>query len=328
MYLLGIDGGGTKTEGVVADAYGNVFVRVVTGPSNPTSMSKEEFERTISELLQQIQSKNPDIFNQIEVCFAGMAGVGEKGSQRYTKELLKKYLPSRTNIFVDNDAVNALYSGTLGEAGIVQIAGTGAITFGINKNKKVSRVGGWGYLFDDEGSGFYLGNEALKAVFKEHDGRGPSTTLKKQILSYFQLESVPEIIEKVYGREHPKSVIAPISRFVVEEAINQDVVALEIIDEACEKMFHSIKTCHQVLFQNEEPTIIVLSGGVFTDSKLFIQRFQKLAMSSTLPNLMFRKNIIPPVGGAIVAGLNNVQMKLGVEFAETFYKQFKEFDIL
>lgn len=45
LYLLGIDGGGTKTEGVIADAYGNVFARVVTGPSNPTSMSREDFER-------------------------------------------------------------------------------------------------------------------------------------------------------------------------------------------------------------------------------------------------------------------------------------------
>ena len=88
-------------------------------------------------------------------------------------------------MIVRNDAFNALYSGTLGEPGIVQIAGTGAVTLGINENGEVARSGGWGYLFDDEGSGFYLGNEALKAVFRSFDNRGKKTSLTDRITEYF-----------------------------------------------------------------------------------------------------------------------------------------------
>ncbi|WP_342599894.1 BadF/BadG/BcrA/BcrD ATPase family protein [Psychrobacillus sp. FSL H8-0483] len=322
MYVLGIDGGGTKTVGLVADENGNVFMKVITGPSNPNAMLPEEFEKVLSNLLHQIHIQNPRIFNQIEICFAGMAGVGESGSHKNVEGLLKKQLPSKTQIIVDNDAVNALYSGSLGESGIVQIAGTGAITLGMNKNQKRCRVGGWGYLFDDEGSGFYLGNEALKAVFKAYDSRGSFTSLTSRVLNHFQLETVPEIIQKIYGGHQSKSSIAPLSCYVVEEAMNEDEVAVQIVHDACMRMFHSIKTCHQQLFDQDESTIVVLSGGVFTNSALFIQHLQKLA-SITLPNLTFRKNLIPPVGGAIVAGFLKKDVKIEKNFVETFNKHFQ-----
>ncbi|MFY3791436.1 N-acetylglucosamine kinase [Ureibacillus sp. MALMAid1270] len=322
MYILGIDGGGTKTTAIIADENGKVYSQTITGSSNPNTLSQDQFEQVMCDLLCQLREHNEDIFNSIEVCFAGMAGVGESGRDEEMKSLLLQHLPSNPLVIVQNDAVNALYSGTLGATGIVQIAGTGAITIGLNENNKMVRVGGWGYLFDDDGSGFYLGNEALRAVFQHHDGRGMDTTLTEAILYHFEVMAVPDLIEKIYGKDHPRSVIAPLSRYVVKLAELGDQVANTIIENACKKMMHSIKTCHSQLFEQDHNTSVILSGGVFTNEEIFVQHFKKFS-NETHPNLKFSKTLIPPVGGAIAAGIKAVQKNIDPNFVETLNKGVK-----
>ena len=302
MYVLGIDGGGTRTTGIVADEFGNVYMHAVTGRSNPNTLQQAEFEDVICGLVRELKKQNDAVFNQLSICFAGIAGVGESGRDTEVAALLARELPEGTKVIVRNDAFNALYSGTLGGPGIVQIAGTGAVTLGINESGEVARSGGWGYLFDDEGSGFYLGNEALKAVFRSYDDRGHATSLTDRIMDYFEVGRVPDIIGKVYGQEHPRSVIAPLSQIVVQEAQAGDVVSKGIIEKACSEMMHSIEACHRRLFDEHHPTAIVLSGGVFTDADLFVDVSDELARLS-IPNVEFQTTQVPPVGGAVLAGL-------------------------
>lgn len=323
MYILGIDGGGTRTTGIVADEHGNVHMHAVTGRSNPNTLQQAEFEEVICGLVQELKRQNNAIFTQVSVCFAGIAGVGESGRDAEVAALLARELSAGTKVIVRNDAFNALYSGTLGEPGIVQIAGTGAVTLGINENGDVARSGGWGYLFDDEGSGFYLGNEALKAVFRFYDDRGPATSLTERLTDYFDVVRVPDIIGKVYGQEHPRSIIAPLSRFVVQEARAGDIVSTGIIEKACSEMMQSIEACHRRLFDKNQPTAIVLSGGVFTDAELFTERFRELA-SDSIPNAVFQSAQVPPVGGAVLAGLAGQQSAVGPEFVSRLNEQLRE----
>src|SRR4051812_8847372 len=112
MYVLGIDGGGTKTIGIVVDEFGSVYMKAESGRSNPNTLSQLEFENVMSGLLLQLQNQQSEIYEQISVCFAGMAGVGESGRDEEVANLLRKYLPADTKIIVKNDAFNALYSGT------------------------------------------------------------------------------------------------------------------------------------------------------------------------------------------------------------------------
>lgn len=322
MYVLGIDGGGTKTNGVVADENGNVFMQTVTSRSNPNTLSKAEFEKVMSDLILELKTQKPDIFEEVTVCFAGMAGVGESGRDVELTNLLKKYLPTKTQVFVNHDAINALYSGTLGAPGIVQIAGTGSITFGMNEVDKTARSGGWGYLFDDEGSGFYMGNEALRAIFQDFDGRGFATDLTGLVLKHYNVSYVPDIIGQVYGHEHPRSAIAPLSKYVVEAAVANDEVAKNIILKACESMVSCIHSCHRQLFEENHQTIIVLSGSVFTNAQLFIQLLNEFT-SEAMPNVEFRQTQVSPVGGAVVAGLLSQNLELGKHFAKQMNEQMQ-----
>lgn len=320
MYVVGIDGGGTRTTGIVADEFGNVYMHAVTGRSNPNTLQQAEFEEVICGLARELKKQNEAVFNQLSSCFAGIAGVGESGRDAEVAALLARELPTGTKIKVRNDAFNALYSGTLGGPGIVQIAGTGAVTLGINENGEIARSGGWGYLFDDEGSGFYLGNEALKAVFRSFDNRGPMTSLTDQVTKYFAVKNIPDIIGKVYGEEHPRTVIAPLSRLVLQEAQADDDIAKEILDNACVEMMQSIEACHRRLFADDHPTAIVLSGGVFTEFDLFASRFRELA-SEIIPNAIFQSTQVPPVGGAVLAGLADQQIVVELAFASRMNDQ-------
>ena len=105
------------------------------------------------------------------------------------------------NVTVDHDAITALYSGTLGRPGIVQIAGTGAITYGINQNGERGRVGGWGHLFSDHGSGYAIGRDGLSAAFMAHDGLTEYTSLTELFLQHFEKEELPDIIRAIYQGE-------------------------------------------------------------------------------------------------------------------------------
>lgn len=316
MYVLGIDGGGTKTAAVIADENGTVYMKAEAGRSNPNTLSQLEFEEVLTGLLQKLRGQNEEIYNRLSVCFAGMAGVGESNRQLEVKRLLSDQLPTETAIYIENDAVNALYSGTLGEPGIVQISGTGAITIGKNAIGVTARVGGWGYLFDDFGSGYDLGSQALQSVFQAYDGRAEQTSLTQKILTFFQVERVPDIIERIYTREHPRTIIAPISKIVVEAAIDGDSTALRIIEEASRQMAESIVTCHNKLFAKEEKVKVVLSGGVFSNFDLFGGMIEKNTRP-ILPNLNFTPSVIPPVGGAIAAGFSEKGVSLGKNFIKS-----------
>ncbi|MBK3493388.1 hypothetical protein JFL43_00585 [Viridibacillus sp. YIM B01967] len=320
MFVLAIDGGGTKTCAVISDEFGHIHAMVTIGKSNPTTMSQKEFELAIQQVLTTLNSQNPTAFALVSSCFAGMAGVNEKQYDNLLLQILQTYLPEHTTIGLANDAINALYAGTLGAEGIVQIAGTGAITLGLDEQHQMVRTAGWGYLFDDEGSGYDLGVQALNAVFKAYDGRGHKTNLSARLCQHFQIDDIPKIIELVYGEVHPRAVISPLSLYVCEEATNADVVAQQIIKRACENYFLSIKACFDQMAWSKERISVVLAGGVFSNVELFLPTLQKLAQQETV-EIQFQPSLVPPIGGAVVGGLKQCGQYIESSFVEIFNEQ-------
>ncbi|KOP72461.1 hypothetical protein AMS59_16185 [Lysinibacillus sp. FJAT-14745] len=323
MYVLAIDGGGTKTSAVICDELGNIYAKVVTTRSNPTAMGVQYFKSTIHDLLQNLQQQNPQVFAAIDSCFAGMAGVKELEAEGLVEVILRQYIHKSAAVVVDNDAIIALYAGTLGKEGIVQIAGTGAITMGYNREQHFHRVGGWGYLFDDEGSGYDLGVQVLKAIFQSYDGRGDQTTLTDVVLRYFSMENVPQLIECIYGEEHPRTVIAPLSKYVFDVADKGDRVAIQIIEDACTKYYVAIKACYSHMTWEEGDIPVVLVGGVFNNKAYFVSKLQQFAQADEIP-LQFMVPILQPIGGAVIAAFKQKNVQLGSDFVESFTKNYDQ----
>ncbi|MDM5249445.1 MULTISPECIES: BadF/BadG/BcrA/BcrD ATPase family protein [unclassified Lysinibacillus] len=319
MYVLAIDGGGTKTSAVICDEFGNIYAKVETTRSNPTAMDVQYFKSTIHDILQNLQQQNPRVFAAIDSCFAGMAGVKELQAEEVVEMIVRQYVHKKAHVFVDNDALIALYAGTLGQEGIVQIAGTGAITMGYDCKQHFHRVGGWGYLFDDEGSGYDLGVQVMKAIFKSYDGRADSTALTDVILRYFSVENVPQLIERIYGEVHPRTVIAPVSKYVFDVAEKGDDVAISIIEDACKKYYMAIKACYSCMAWGQGDVPVVLVGGVFHNEAFIIPKLQQLAKADELP-MQFMTPVLQPIGGAVIAAFKQVNVQLGSNFVEAFQK--------
>ncbi|WP_010677295.1 BadF/BadG/BcrA/BcrD ATPase family protein [Bacillus timonensis] len=314
MYVLGIDGGGTKTKGVIADEFGNVYAVAQVGATNQNGVDIQRVKKEFETLFSSLRSQNEEAFMNLHTIFAGMSGVDRPQAKQISKDILVKLAPTHTTVIIDNDGVNALYSGTLGAPGIVQICGTGSITFGVNGKGERKRVGGWGYLIDDEGSSYELGREALHAIFRAYDDRGPKTVLSEMILRHFQIANPSDLISIVYGAKHPREVIAPLSKCVTEAVDQDDEVAKELIRESGSKVASSIHHLYNQLFpSNRREVPIVLVGGLFLRSDLFVPIIETFLKQNQLPTKLVKPEI-EPVGGAVAAAIAHADGKLDADF--------------
>lgn len=333
-YVIGIDGGGTKTTGVIADDHGEVFAEATVGPSNPNSVTKERIKQEFDQLFAQLRKVDTNAFEKVDHVFAGLSGADHLTTRAHMKQLIEKLLPEKFTVSIDNDAITALYSGTLGKPGIVQIAGTGAITYGVNDQGVRKRVGGWGYLFSDHGSGYSLGRDALAEVFLAHDGFDRDTLLSKKIMAHFAIDELPDLIRIIYHQPGTREVIAALSRLVMESADQGDKIAKEIIQRNANHLGQSISLLVDQLFYNKDEaseanqvndhnTPVILVGGLFNRLDLLQKSIQE-GLSSNQEKVYLKMPEILPVGGAIIAALLKEDINVNQDFVKHFQKQLSQ----
>lgn len=314
MYVLGIDGGGTKTKGVLVKSTGEIIAEATVGATNPNSVGKDDLVTEFTRLFSQLRLKSGSYFTKVKQIYAGMSGVDHPEVRGEMERLISESVHSPIPITVNNDAITALYSGTLGKPGIVQIGGTGSITFGLNQQGELDRVGGWGYLLGEKGSGYALGSQALESAFRAYDGIGEKTTLHDLILRHFELEHLPDVIQKIYQAKNSKEVIASLSREVVMASEQGDVIAQQIIDENATYIAEAITCLIHKRFQGYNEKIpIVFTGGLFTRLDMFQDKMEDYFNNAGL-NVSFIKPEMEPVGGAVVVAL----LQAGVQISKGF----------
>lgn len=302
VYVIGIDGGGTKTEAVLADRVGHVLDIVKAGPTNINTTSQKEVQRTFHTLFQVLQEKHPQAFKHVSTVFAGLSGAGSEYARYKVKQLMTNELPKTVTTYVEPDTINALYSGTYGEAGIVQISGTGSITYCVNEAGVHDRIGGWGYLLGDEGSGYDIGRKGIIAALYAADGRGEETILLELILNHFQVNSTRQLIDRIYQAPVPKNEISPVAKIVITAYKQNDSVAKHIMDEAADDMVTSILTLSNKLFPKSKSTPVVLCGGMFHDQTVLPVMIKEKIISKT-ERLTILLPRISPVGGSVIGAL-------------------------
>lgn len=185
MRYLGIDGGGSKTAFLLVDDYYNEICHIYSGPSNHLSVGNDAAREAISDGISRL-TESPNI-----VC-AGFAGAGRPDSVAFYGEVLRSLVPD-AQVIIESDAfVSSI--GAIGiDPGILLIAGTGSIVIGRDKNRSMFRVGGWGPYFGDEGSGFWIGREAVRAALRSLDAQ-TTTKFTERICAALGLKSISEVV--------------------------------------------------------------------------------------------------------------------------------------
>jgi N-acetylglucosamine kinase-like BadF-type ATPase len=184
VVYLGIDGGGSKTAFVLEDESGNMLGRAETGPSNWLSAGKAEAGQNIAAGIRQLNS-SPDVVG------CGFAGAGRPEGIQFFKDTISALLP-KAQIFLETDAFVS-YVGAIGlEPGILLIAGTGSIAIGRRPDGSMVRVGGWGPIFGDEGSGFWIGRETIQAALRANDA-GEEAEFVSSVCEVLKLDSITDV---------------------------------------------------------------------------------------------------------------------------------------
>ncbi|HZV11809.1 MAG TPA: BadF/BadG/BcrA/BcrD ATPase family protein, partial [Candidatus Kapabacteria bacterium] len=189
-YLVGIDGGGTHTRIRIADAERRTVVeRTVHYTTKFFLLGFEEAAKRITQLIITTAVKKRVPLKSIRGVCVGLAGNGRQSDQEKFRAHLKRSFAAAglkpRDLRLESDATIALEGLLEGGSGVVLICGTGAIAIGKTDKGEVVRVGGWGRIIGDEGSGYWIGVQALNAVARSLDGRAPKTLLTKAVFDEF-----------------------------------------------------------------------------------------------------------------------------------------------
>ena len=205
MPVLGIDVGGTKTVCLLADDDERVIAEGREEGANLQGAGELALEKVLHSVMEKTLEGTGVVPSAI--CL-GIAGVDRASDEAVVRSIMSR-IGYKARILVVNDALIALQAGVGDAAGIVIVSGTGSIAYGRNDQGEASRAGGWGYVLGDEGSGYWIGRLALRAVVRHADGRGRVTSLTPRLLAHFGVERASELIHKVYHEElSPRSIAA------------------------------------------------------------------------------------------------------------------------
>ncbi len=260
--FLGVDGGGTKTHIALMKPSGEVKCEGYAGPSNPLRVGVETAVGNILKAVNEACDIGGVSRGDIAAATLGLAGVRRADLRQRVRERFQKSL-GVANTTVITDAEIALYATTLGEPGLVVIAGTGSICLGKNAEGDLAISGGWGPLAGDEGGGVGIAQTALHSVAKASDGRGIATSLTKRASEYFRASGPENLIVAIYSPQVDNTRIAGFAQFVVEAAQDGDAVAMSIMEEAGSELGLAACAVIEKLGLMKEKVPIGCVGSVF-----------------------------------------------------------------
>ena len=294
-YVVGIDAGGTKTVGLLADETGTVVAEARGTGANLQTDGELNVEKVFDEIMQTLSREHP-----VSAVCLGIAGVDRPHDEMVIRGILRR-LGHRETARVVNDGAIALVAGAPGRVGVVILAGTGSICYGADRAGRTARAGGYGFLLADEGSGYWLGHQLLRAAVRAADGRGPQTLLQRLVFESLGVASVAELIPRVYEKGLPKPRIAALASLVQAAHDQGDAVAGTLIEDAGRELGLAARSVARQLQLGDEPYPVVLAGGVFKGCPSVVDSLtRQLELPAARPSLL----IVEPARGAVSLALD------------------------
>ncbi|MCE1187571.1 MAG: hypothetical protein LWX56_00390 [Ignavibacteria bacterium] len=303
-YFIGIDGGGTKSHGLLVDENKNIIAEHLGGPTNFLLLGTEKVCETVFNLLKELREKAQVHYNQIEAVFLGTTGAGRRTDAQQLEVEFSKYCTKQNqtfkNFFVDSDALAALEGAFEGAPGSILIAGTGSIMFGKDYKDILYRVGGFGRFIGDEGSGYSIGKKGLIAVARQFDGRGGHTLLYNLLVKEFNINTPEDLITRIYKQNYDIASFAP---FVFQAAMQGDAVANDIVLSECDALLEHIVAMHKKI--PVKTLDIAFIGSIITSENVFSSRL-RARITEQLSDVCVKEALHSPAFGAALLAIKKV----------------------
>ncbi|HZT60590.1 MAG TPA: BadF/BadG/BcrA/BcrD ATPase family protein [Pyrinomonadaceae bacterium] len=309
-FLLGVDGGGTKTRALVVDARQKVLGEAEAGPSNPLRVGVSEAANSVRDAAERACAEAGVRRIEIAAAEIGLAGVKRSDIRERMRAALRSEL-GISHIEVVTDADIALYGATEGRAGLVIIAGTGSICCGVNSRGRQACAGGWGPIVGDEGSGSWIARRALRAVARASDGRGRKTSLVEAACEFFNVAKAEDLSTAVYAPNVTNNRIAAFGRRVIEAAKRRDAVAREIVEDAGRELAQAALAVARKLKMEHESFQVAYVGGVFAAGRLILDPLGE-EIESVVPGAYLAPPLLTPAEAAARMAGEQAQLALAV----------------
>jgi len=293
-YVIGVDAGGTKTVGLLADQSGQVVGEARAGGANLVAEGELRLEKVLYEVLTGLDAPGP-----VAAICLGLAGVDRSEEKDLVHGVLARLGFRRAAIRVVNDAHVALVSGAPDGTGIVVVAGTGSMAYGVDARGRTARSGGWGYLLGDEGSSFWLGHAAVRQGVRAADGRGPQTSLYDRICREVGAEHPSGLVKWFYDQEHTRTRVAELATVVQQAADDGDESARSLLDQAAQHLARAARAVARQL-EFDDAYSLVLSGGAF---RACPSLYARVEASLDLPGARVVRLEAEPATGAVKLAL-------------------------
>ena len=297
--VLGVDAGGSKTLAVLMDEEGREVTRGRGGPANFHSVGLEAMRRSVQAAIQEATG---EAGQRVAVACLAMAGVDRPADREHVLAALRDWVPA-DRLVIGNDAEAALVGAIGRREGVVVIAGTGAIAFGVNAAGETRRASGWGHFLGDEGSGYWIGRRALQSLVRAHDGRGPATRLTGAVLDQLGLRRPEDLIGLAYGGQLGVADVAALVPAVVACQEQGDAVAVEILITAGVELGEAASAVIRGLGMAEEAVEVAMSGGVFLATRALRASFGS-RVAETAPRAVTIQPRHDPAHGAALLALS------------------------
>jgi N-acetylglucosamine kinase-like BadF-type ATPase len=302
FYVLGIDAGGTKTVCQLADEWGTTLSEVRAAGANLQASGELHVEKVLHDVMEEAIGDRDMIPSAI--CL-GIAGVDRADDETVVRGIMKR-IGYKARVLVVNDALVALEAGAPGAPGVVIVAGTGSIAYGRNAAGEAARAGGWGYVLGDEGSGYWIGRAALRAVLREADKRGPKTALTPLLLRHFGVSQAQSLIHEVYHTNLKPSAIGALAQCVQAAFAEGDPVAIGILRGAADELEASGISVARRLSLVGQTFGFILSGGIFRAVPWLRQELERrlpVSVPLTTVSLLERE----PAAGAVAFAIQEAR---------------------
>jgi glucosamine kinase len=300
--VVGVDGGGSKTRVILADAEGNHLADVTGGGSAMAPGRADHCADVIGELVRQAV-QTAEVGERLKVLVAGVAGVGREPEARALTVALED-LELADEVIVQGDGEIALTDAFGNGPGVMLIAGTGSIAYGRGPSRVLARCGGWGPAFGDEGSGAWIGRKSLGIVASAADGREPETGLTGAILTAAQLNEVTELIP--WGIAATPKELAALAPVVFNVASAGDARANALVGLAVEELVLHIRALAVKLFGDDRAAIPVAFSGGLLHKGSFLRKKLEQRLKSAVPGAQVRPVEIIAARGAVKEALTRI----------------------
>lgn len=300
--FLGVDGGGTKTAFVLIDSGGRIRARQQGASSYYLQIGFDGLARVLADGIAAVLREAKLGASDIRYAFFGLPAHGEDSQVQGRLDAAPEAALGHRRYRCGNDMVCGWAGSLAGQDGINIVAGTGSIGYGERKGA-AARCGGWGEVFGDEGSAYWIAIQGLNAFSRMSDGRAPAGPLHAILKKHFDVNADLDVCGRVMGEGTPeRDKIAALSRLVAKAAQEGDTAALSIFDAAARELALIVEAIRSQLgYDLREDVRLSYSGGVFRSEALILEPLRRHLTGFSASYRLSEPVFDPSIGAALYA---------------------------